>query len=110
MPQSNTANGTQPIIWDCNGAANQRWTVSGQSIQALGKCLDAPINAAAGARTQLWDCNGGANQQWTFNANGTISGNQSGLCLDVNGAATANGATVILWTCTAATNQRWTQR
>ncbi|GAB3530798.1 hypothetical protein GCM10027575_73170 [Phytohabitans suffuscus] len=110
VPQSNTANGTQPIIWDCNGAANQRWTVSGQSIQALGKCLDAPINAAAGARTQLWDCNGGANQQWTFNANGTISGNQSGLCLDVNGAATANGATVILWTCTAATNQRWTQR
>ena len=110
IPNSNTANGTQPIIWDCNGAANQRWTAVGQTLQALGKCLDAPLNATAGAKAQLWDCNGGTNQQWTFNANGTVSGRQSGLCLDVNGAATANGTTVILWTCTAAANQRWTRR
>ena len=34
-------------------------------------------------RSQLWDCNGGTNQQWTFNADGTISGVASGLCLDV---------------------------
>ena len=59
---------------------------------------------------QLWDCNGGTNQQWNVNANGTISGVASGLCLDVNGNATANGTTVILWTCTAAANQRWTTR
>ena len=59
---------------------------------------------------QIWDCNGGTNQQWTLNANGTISGVQSGLCLDVNGNATANGTTVLLWTCTAAANQRWNRR
>jgi alpha-galactosidase len=110
VPNSNTANGTQPIIWDCGGAANQRWTANGQTLQALGKCLDAPLNATAGAKAQLWDCNGGTNQQWTLNADGTISGRQSGLCLDVNGAATANGTTVILWSCTAAANQRWTRR
>ncbi|MGC4869447.1 glycoside hydrolase family 27 protein [Micromonospora sp. DT53] len=110
VPNSNTSNGTQPVIWDCNGAANQRWTSSGQTLQALGKCLDAPANAAAGAKVQIWDCNGGANQQWVVNANGTISGTQSGLCLDVNGNATANGTTVILWTCTGAANQRWSQR
>jgi alpha-galactosidase len=110
IPNSNTANGTQPIIWDCNGAANQRWTVAGQSLQVLGKCLDAPLSATAGAKAQLWDCNGGTNQQWTFNADGTIVGRQSGLCLDVNNAATANGTTVILWTCTAAANQRWSRR
>ncbi|WP_433220945.1 glycoside hydrolase family 27 protein [Dactylosporangium sp. CS-047395] len=107
VPNSNTANGTQPVIWDCNGGTNQRWTVSGQTIQALGKCLDAPLNATAGAKAQLWDCNGGTNQRWNLNANGTISGAQGGLCLDVNGAATANGTTVILWTCTGAANQRW---
>ncbi|WP_433346764.1 glycoside hydrolase family 27 protein [Micromonospora sp. CA-111912] len=110
VPQSNTSNGTQPVIWDCNDAANQRWTISGQALQALGKCLDAPVNATAGARAQIWDCNGGANQRWTINANGTISGVQSGLCLDVTNNGTANGTAVILWTCTAAAHQRWSRR
>ncbi|MFD2767447.1 glycoside hydrolase family 27 protein [Micromonospora eburnea] len=108
VPQSNTTNGTQPVIWDCNGGANQRWTVSGDTLQALGKCLDAPTNATAGAKAQIWDCNGGANQRWSRNTDGTIRSLQSGLCLDVNAAATGNGTTVILWTCTAAANQRWT--
>ncbi|GHJ17269.1 glycoside hydrolase family 27 protein [Micromonospora sp. AKA38] len=110
VPQSNTANGTQPVIWDCNGAANQRWTFSGDAIQALGKCLDSPANAGAGTKAQIWDCTGAANQRWTRNSDGTIRNQQSGLCLDVNGAATANGTTVIQWTCTAAANQRWTVR
>ncbi|MEV4119795.1 ricin-type beta-trefoil lectin domain protein [Micromonospora sp. NPDC049645] len=110
VPNSSTTNGTQPVIWDCNGAANQRWTSNGQTLQSLGKCLDAPLNATAGAKVQIWDCNGGVNQQWVVNANGTISGVQSGLCLDVNNNGTANGTTVLLWTCTAAANQRWSQR
>ncbi|MDG6105753.1 PHB depolymerase family esterase [Dactylosporangium aurantiacum] len=110
VPGSNAANGTQPQLWDCHGGANQQWTVSGQTLRSLGKCLDAPLNAAAGAKAQLWDCNGGTNQQWSFNADGTVRNGQSGLCLDVNRAATANGSPVILWTCTAAANQRWTRR
>jgi lysophospholipase L1-like esterase len=109
VPNSNAANGTQPVIWDCNGGANQQWTISGQSIQALGKCLDAPLNAAAGAKVQLWDCNGGTNQQWTLNTDGTVRGAQSGLCLDVDHNLTANGTVVLLWTCSSAANQRWTR-
>ncbi|GIF96075.1 alpha-galactosidase [Catellatospora citrea] len=110
VPQSNTANGTQPVIWDCNGGANQQWAVNGAALQALGKCLDAPLNATAGAKAQLWDCNGGTNQQWNLNSDGTVSNRQTGLCVDVNGNATANGTLVILWTCTGAANQRWTRR
>ncbi len=110
VPQSNTANGTQPVIWDCNGQTNQQWAVNGAALQALGKCLDAPLNAAAGAKVQLWDCNGGTNQQWNLNSDGTVASRQSGLCVDVNGNATANGTLVILWTCTGAANQRWTRR
>ncbi|WP_144127857.1 glycoside hydrolase family 27 protein [Catellatospora sichuanensis] len=110
VPQSNTANGTQPVIWDCNGQNNQQWAVNGAALQALGKCLDAPLNATAGAKVQLWDCNGGANQQWNLNSDGTVASRQSGLCVDVNGNATANGTLVILWTCTGAANQRWTRR
>jgi alpha-galactosidase len=109
VPDSAGTNGTQPVIWDCNGGANQRWTVSGQTIQALGKCLDAPPNATAGAKAQVWDCNGGANQQWTVNSDGTIRGVQSGLCLDVDHNLTANGTKVLLWTCSAAANQRWSR-
>jgi alpha-galactosidase len=109
VPGSSTTNGTQPVIWDCHGSANQQWTVSGLTLRSLGKCLDAPFNATAGTKVQIWDCNGGTNQQWNLNATGTVSGVQSGLCLDVNGNATANGTTVILWTCTGAGNQRWTR-
>jgi alpha-galactosidase len=109
VPDSSTANGTQPVVWDCNGGTNQRWTISGQTVQALGKCLDAPIGATAGAKVQLWDCNGGANQQWTINADGTIRSTQSALCLDVDHNLTANGTLVLLWTCSAAVNQRWSR-
>jgi lysophospholipase L1-like esterase len=110
VPGSNTANGTQPVIWDCGGAANQQWTINGQAVQALGKCLDSPTGATAGVKVQIWDCSGATNQSWSFNANGTISNVASGLCLDVNGKATAAGSAVILWTCTAAANQVWTGR
>lgn len=109
VPSSSTTNGTQPVIWDCNGGTNQRWTVNGQTLQALGKCLDAPVGATAGAKAQLWDCNGGTNQQWTLGADGTVRGAASGLCLDVDHNLTANGTPVLLWTCTAAANQRWTR-
>jgi alpha-galactosidase len=108
-PNSATANNTQPSIWDCSGAANQRWTINGATLQVFGKCLDAPIGATAGAKVVLWDCNGGTNQQWTFNTDGTVKGVQSGLCLDVtNGIVnTGNGTLVGLWTCGNAANQRW---
>ncbi|WP_433618114.1 glycoside hydrolase family 27 protein [Dactylosporangium sp. CA-139114] len=41
-------------------------------------------------------------------AGGRITGSQSGRCLDVAGAATANGTQAQLWDCTGATNQQWT--
>jgi alpha-galactosidase len=70
--------------------------------------VDVPSTATSGTPVQIWDCNGATNQQWTFNANATISSVRfPGLCLDVNGAATANGTVVIVWTCHAAANQRW---
>jgi alpha-galactosidase len=110
VPTSNTANGTQPVIWDCNNAANQRWTASGQTLQSLGKCLDSPTGATAGTKVQLWDCNGGTNQQWTFQSNGTIRNSQSGLCLDVDRNLTANGTLTLQWTCTGVANQQWSRR
>jgi endo-1,4-beta-xylanase len=104
---ASSANGSQMIIWDCHSNANQQFTQNGQALQVMGKCLDAPSNAAAGTRVQIWDCSGATNQQWVLNSNGSISSGQTGLCLDVNGASTANGSAVIVWTCHGGTNQRW---
>ncbi|BBH68399.1 lipase [Actinoplanes sp. OR16] len=108
LPNGATANGTQPIIWDCSGAANQRWTYDGQTLRALGKCLDSPTGATTGARAQLWDCSGAANQRWAFTSGGTIRNAPSGLCLDV--AGTVNGTAAYLRTCTTTANQIWTSR
>ncbi|WP_203825919.1 RICIN domain-containing protein [Actinoplanes palleronii] len=110
VPNGSTANGTQPIIWDCSGATNQRWTYDGQTLQAVGKCLDAPTGATAGTKAQLWACSGATNQRWAFTSGATIRNAASGLCLDVSGNATANGTTTILWTCTGSANQLWTRR
>jgi endo-1,4-beta-xylanase len=72
-------------------------------------CLGAYDNqTAAGTKVETWPCNGGANQQWLVNSNGTVTGVQSGLCLDVTGASTADGALAELWTCNGGSNQQWT--
>ena len=89
VPNASQADGTLLHIWDCNGGANQQWTLnSANQLTVYGnKCLDVPGHAtAAGTRVQIWTCNGGANQQWRANADGTVVGVESGLCLDVTGA------------------------
>ena len=111
VPNASQTNGTQLALWDCNGGANQQWTLtSTNQLQVYGtKCLDAPGTAPrAGTRVVICDCNGGANQQWNVNADGTVTGVQSGLCLDATGNGTGNG-TPEIWTCNGGTNQKWTR-
>jgi poly(3-hydroxybutyrate) depolymerase len=102
---ANSANGTQMIVWDCHTNANQQFAQSGQALQVLGRCLDAPSNATPGTRVQIWDCHGGANQQWNITSSGTITSVQTGLCLEVTG--TANNAAVTVATCNGGAGQRW---
>ena len=60
---------------------------------------------------EIWTCNGGANQKFSYNsANGTIVGSQSGKCVTVQGASTANGGKLVLFTCSGASNQKWTRK
>jgi lysophospholipase L1-like esterase len=106
-----TANGTQLQLWDCNGQTNQSWTytASRQLTVYDTKCLDAS-GQSNGAPVAIWDCDGQTNQQWNVNTNGTITGVQSGLCLDANGRGTVNGTKLILWSCNGQPNQQWTLR
>ncbi len=104
-----TANGTKIQMWDCNGGANQQWTVASDgTLQVYGKCMDITgANYSNGTGIELWDCNGGANQQWHA-SNGTLVNPASGKCLDDPGSNTANGTQLDLWTCNGGTNQQWT--
>ena len=110
VPMSNTTNGTQPVVWDCSGAPNQRWAGSNGTLQSLGVCLDAPLDAVPGTKAEVWTCNGGTNQQWTPGSDGSLRNGHSGLCLDVEMNRTTNGSAVILWTCHSQLNQYWTTR
>lgn len=61
-------------------------------------------------RAIIWDCNGQSNQRWALNSNGTISGVQSGLCLDAYTWGTTNGTKIVLWTCHGGVNQQFSLR
>ena len=109
-----TTPGTQLQIWDCNGGSNQTWTraSTGQLTVYSGSatmCMTAANNQTTpGTPVVISPCGSGTDQQWHFNTDGTITGVQSGICLDVNGASAANGTKVQLWTCNHASNQQWT--
>jgi hypothetical protein len=88
LPDSKTANGTRLEIYDCNGGANQHWTLESDgtihSKLDSSKCLDLP-DWNTSAIPDIWDCNGGTNQIWSYNSDDTISG-YYGLCLEVPGS------------------------
>lgn len=109
-----TQNWTPLQVWSCWGGANQQWThtadgeltvYSGGSL----KCLDASgSGTSAGTEVIIWTCHGRANQRWELNPDGTVTGVQSGLCLNLVNGATANGTRVNLWDCNGGASQRWT--
>jgi non-reducing end alpha-L-arabinofuranosidase len=103
-----TADGTKIQMWDCNGGANQQWTIEPDgTLQVYGKCMDITgANYNNGTLIELWDCNGGGNQQWQA-TNGTLVNPASGKCLDDPDFNTANGTQLDLWTCNGGSNQQW---
>jgi O-glycosyl hydrolase len=112
VPALSQTNGTQLNLWDCNGGANQTFTLTAaKQLQVYGtKCLDVDgASTADGAKVQIWDCTGGTNQQWNVNADGTVVGVGSGKCLDATGHGTANGTLLEIWTCNGGDNQRWSR-
>ncbi|WP_416969446.1 endo-1,4-beta-xylanase [Streptomyces sp. 4F14] len=108
VPGASTTDGTQLQLWDCHTNANQQWTATaaGELTVYGNKCLDA-AGTGTGTKVQIYGCWGGDNQKWRLNSDGTITGVQSGLCLDTAAGGTANGTLIQLNSCPAA--QRWTR-
>ncbi|MEO3850320.1 RICIN domain-containing protein [Streptomyces sp. B8F3] len=105
VPGYDMSDGTQPVIWDCHGDANQRWQLTGAgelrvTVNDVTKCLDAEGERTDdGTAILIWPCHGGDNQKWAFDDSGQIVGRQSGKCLQVRNDATANGSLIQLNTC-----------
>ena len=106
VPGASQSNGTRVQLYDCNGQANQAWTLTsdGQLTVYGSMCLDA-AGSGNGSAVQIYSCNRQANQRWSVTSSGTISGAQSGRCLDVWG--TGNGQQVQLYDCHGQANQRF---
>jgi alpha-galactosidase len=68
------------------------------------------VTPAVRGKVIIWPCNGQQNQQWTLGADGSITGVQSGLCLNATGVGTANDTLLELWTCNGGSNQKWAVR
>ena len=69
VPGHATTAGTRVEIWDCNGGANQQWTLNSDGTvvgRESGLCLDVTGTATAnGTAVEIWTCNGKSNQKWS---------------------------------------------
>ncbi|NUT98081.1 MAG: PHB depolymerase family esterase [Saccharothrix sp.] len=113
VPGQTTSPGTRLQLWDCHSGTNQQWTTTTASELTVytgdsKRCLDAEAGGTAvGTLVIIWNCHGGTNQKWRLNTDGSVTGQQSNLCLEAPG--TANGTQPRLATCNGQANQRWTR-
>ncbi|GAA0585388.1 RICIN domain-containing protein [Streptomyces crystallinus] len=113
-----TADGTAVQQYACNATAAQQWRfqATGDGYVRVDNRNDATkswdvtdVSTADAAPIQLWTYGGGANQQWkpVEEAAGTYHfvNRNSGKCLDVPGASTADGARMQQYACNGSTAQ-----
>ncbi|MDX6515274.1 MAG: hypothetical protein QOF12_455 [Solirubrobacteraceae bacterium] len=120
-----TANGTSVQQWACvTGSTNQGWqfratdsgyyNVLNRTSAAQNEVWDVTGGAgtvADGAKIQTWAYGGGTNQQWQPVSLGNgfykMVARNSGKCLDVPAASTANGVQLQQHTCNGTAAQAW---
>jgi len=102
------AQGTEAIVYACNGGRNQRfqWTGNGE-MRVANMCMDIANNSNAnGARWIAWPCNGGNSQRW-YVSGSSIRSAQNGRCLDIFQGVPRPAQAVVVWDCNGRPNQRW---
>lgn len=109
VPTFNSQDGTDLILYTCNGGANQSWTYNPTNgeIRSLGTCMDIEnADPADGTAVQVYTCNGTAAQKWTYDPT-TKKLTALGKCLDANGEGTTDFTKLVIYTCHGAPNQQW---
>ncbi|WP_442814591.1 RICIN domain-containing protein [Streptomyces sp. NBC_01198] len=113
-----TGNGTAVQQYTCNGSTAQQWqfTATDSGYYRIG-AASAPsqvwdetnVSTADGAPTQLWLYGGGSNQQWQPVAESSgafhFVNRNSGKCLDVPSASTADSVQLQQFTCNGSAAQ-----
>jgi hypothetical protein len=114
-----TGNGTDCILNQPSGAANERWFVVnlGEHNYALfgrqsGRTLEIPgASTANGTQLDIWNYIGQNNEKWTVEdaAGGYkwIKNVNSGKFMCPSGGSTANGTGIIQWDWTGSLGQQW---
>ncbi|MET9468882.1 ricin-type beta-trefoil lectin domain protein [Streptomyces sp. NPDC006544] len=107
IPDGNAYNGAPVVSAACTNGVNQLWTRDqAQRLTILGRCLDSPAGQSGdNVAMLLWDCNSGPNQRWDIRADGMVSNQATGKCLDAYGGAA--GTRVVVWSCWAGPDQIW---
>ncbi|MFJ2828186.1 RICIN domain-containing protein [Streptomyces sp. NPDC087263] len=115
-----TANGTVVQQYTCNSSTAQQWSLTATSdgyvrignANSTSQVVDVSDNSTVdNALLHLWAYGGGNNQQWLPVDEG--SGNyhfvnrNSGKCLDVPSASTADGVQLVQYTCNGSAAQRF---
>ncbi|MBZ4330229.1 M57 family metalloprotease [Corallococcus sp. AS-1-12] len=115
VTNGNPAQGTPTQLWECNGTAAQRWSLTPQgelrSGLASNLCLDvANGDSTPGTRIQIFGCNGTPAQRWTVVGTTVRSALAPNRCLDVDNGSTALGTRIQLWECNGTNAQNWYTR
>ncbi|MEU7033077.1 RICIN domain-containing protein [Streptomyces sp. NPDC046237] len=115
-----TVNGTAVQQYACNGTTAQQWTVAPTSDGhvRIGSRDDSAqvvdvsdVSTADNAPVHLWTYGGGLNQQWRAVDEGggdfRLVNRNSGKCLDVPAASTADSVQLVQYTCNGTAAQRF---
>ncbi|MCA2216424.1 ricin-type beta-trefoil lectin domain protein [Jidongwangia harbinensis] len=109
VPNGNYADGQRLIVWNCTGAANQRWEwVNGTLRTQNNMCMDVAWGSTAnGAAVQIATCSGNPAQQFVLSAAGDLVNPQANKCVDIAEWNPENDAVLHLWECVGGANQKW---
>jgi chitinase len=64
-------------------------------------------STAAKSNADVYTCNGSVSEYWSVNSDGTITGDNSALCLSVHGGATSSGSGADIYTCNGSASEYW---
>ncbi len=100
----NSADGTQVQLWPCNETKAQQWRLTGDTVQALGKCLTAQNGEA-----RIATCDGSDKQKFIHRPGDKSLYNPAAkACVEVPNSNDANGTDLLVRACNTGVNQQWT--
>jgi hypothetical protein len=105
---NSTANGALMQIYNCNGDANQQYTVEADgTIQHGGHCLGLDNGTTSGTFVWLYQCDGATTQQWRpHGSSGALMNVAAKLCLGVD-QSVANHTKMWIYPCNGLATQNW---